>query len=53
MEATGLRHAPAAATTLIVALGLLSTPTDGAVIMLAVAVLVVAHRTAAGLDERN
>ena len=36
MRATDLRHAPACATTLIVALGFMSTPTDGVVMMLAV-----------------
>lgn len=41
MEVTGQRHSPACATTLIVALGVLSSPLDGIVIMAAV-VLVVA-----------
>ncbi|WP_049924416.1 HPP family protein [Halopiger djelfimassiliensis] len=44
MLATGTRHPPACATTLIVSLGLLSTPLEGALIVLAVVVLVVAHR---------
>ncbi|MFC6837369.1 HPP family protein [Halomarina ordinaria] len=44
MEAADLRHAPACATTLIVALGLLTTATQAAVIVVAVVVLVVAQR---------
>ncbi|MFB6308213.1 MAG: HPP family protein [Haloarculaceae archaeon] len=40
MVATDLRHAPACATTLIVALGLLSTPTEGVLVMVAVVALV-------------
>ena len=44
MLATDTRHPPACATTLIVSLGLLSTPLEGAVILLAVIVLVAAHR---------
>ncbi|SEQ75679.1 HPP family protein [Natrinema salaciae] len=43
MLATETVHPPACATTLIVSLGLLSTFVDGALIMLAVVVLVVAH----------
>ncbi|WP_247730283.1 HPP family protein [Halovivax limisalsi] len=43
MLATDTRHPPACATTLIVALGLLSTPVEGAVIVAAVIVLVLAH----------
>jgi len=43
MLLTDLRHAPACATTLIVSLGLLSTPRQGALIVLAVAVLVAVH----------
>lgn len=39
MEWTDTRHAPAAATTLIVALGLLSTPLEGAIILVAVTLL--------------
>lgn len=39
MEASGYRHAPACATTLIVALGLLSGPADGLVILAAVVLL--------------
>ncbi|WP_435118128.1 HPP family protein [Halolamina sp. C58] len=42
MLATGYEHAPACATTLIVALGLLSTPTEGAIVLVAIAVLVAA-----------
>ncbi|WP_247003396.1 HPP family protein [Halosolutus gelatinilyticus] len=44
MLATDTRHPPACATTLIVSLGLLSTALEGALIVLAVAILVVAHR---------
>jgi CBS-domain-containing membrane protein len=39
MLATGYEHAPACATTLIVALGLLSTPTEGAIVLAAVILL--------------
>ena len=42
MLATGYEHAPACATTLIVALGLLSTPTEGAIVLGAVLVLLAA-----------
>jgi hypothetical protein len=45
MIATDTSHPPAAATTLIVALGLLARPVDGIHIMLAVVVLYLAHRT--------
>ena len=44
MLATDTRHPPACATTLIVSLGLLATPLEGALIVLAVVVLVVAHQ---------
>ncbi|SFC16762.1 HPP family protein [Halobiforma haloterrestris] len=44
MLATDTRHPPACATTLIVSLGLLSTVLEGALIVLAVAVLLAAHR---------
>ncbi|OVE83654.1 HPP family protein [Natronolimnobius baerhuensis] len=44
MLATDTRHPPACATTLIVSLGLLSTLLEGAIIILAVVVLVVTHR---------
>ncbi|RQG94671.1 HPP family protein [Natrarchaeobius chitinivorans] len=44
MLATDTRHPPACATTLIVSLGLLSAPLEGALIVIAVAVLVVSHR---------
>lgn len=47
MVASGTEHAPAAATTLIVALGLLAAPVDGAVIVAAVAVLYAADLLAA------
>jgi CBS-domain-containing membrane protein len=43
MEATGYRHAPACATTLIVALGLLPNPVDGLIIMAAVGLLLLAN----------
>lgn len=43
MLATDLVHAPACATTLIVSLGLLSTPTQAAVIVAAVLLLVGVH----------
>jgi len=42
MLATGYEHAPACATTLIVALGLLSTPTEGVIVLASVLVLVAA-----------
>lgn len=42
MLRTDLRHAPACATTLIVGLGLLTTIREGAIIMVAIAVLVAA-----------
>lgn len=44
MLATDTRHPPACATTLIVSLGILSTPWEGVLIVLAVVLLVVAHR---------
>ncbi|MFC6719739.1 HPP family protein [Natrialbaceae archaeon GCM10025810] len=44
MLATDTRHPPACATTLIVSLGLLSTPLEGALIVVSVAVLVAVHR---------
>lgn len=44
MLATDTRHPPACATTLIVSLGLLSTLLEGAIIILAVVLLVVTHR---------
>ena len=40
MLVTDLHHAPACATTLIVALGIQSTPVSGGVIVVAVALLV-------------
>ncbi|QHS17498.1 HPP family protein [Halopenitus persicus] len=46
MIATDTNHAPACATTLIVSLGLLSTPRAAATIVVAVAVLVAAHEVA-------
>ncbi len=47
---TDLRHAPACATTLIVSLGLMSTPADGAVIVFAICCLVAVQRTLLRLD---
>ncbi|WP_226042745.1 HPP family protein [Natrinema sp. DC36] len=44
MLVTDTRHPPACATTLIVSLGLLSGPFEGALIVLTVGVLVVAHQ---------
>ena len=44
MLATDYRHAPACATTLIVSLGLLPSPADGAVVALAVVLLVGVQR---------
>ncbi|PSP81448.1 HPP family protein [Halobacteriales archaeon QS_1_68_20] len=46
MVGTRTDHAPAAATTLIVSLGLLADPVDGAVILVAVFVLFLTDRTA-------
>lgn len=43
MEATGYRHAPACATTLIVSLGLLPTLVDGLIIIAAVGLLLLAR----------
>lgn len=44
MLATDTRHPPACATTLIVSLGLLTTVLEGALIILTVIVLVIAHQ---------
>lgn len=44
MTATGLRHAPACATTLIVGLGLLSTLREGVIVVVAVSLLVAVDR---------
>jgi hypothetical protein len=52
MLATGLRHAPACATTLIVSLGLLSTAFEGAVIVGSVVVLVGAEQLLLWADRR-
>lgn len=43
MLATDTGHAPACATTLIVGLGILSTPVEGGIVVVAVAALVVEH----------
>lgn len=50
MVATGLRHAPACATTLIVSLELLSSPTEGLIIGLSVVGLLAAHRALVAAD---
>ncbi len=47
MVATGTDHAPAAATTLIVSLGLLADPVDGLIILVAVSALFLTDRAAA------
>ena len=46
MVGTRTDHAPAAATTLIVSLGLLADPVDGAVILVAVSALFLTDRAA-------
>lgn len=51
MAVTGLRHPPACATTLLVGLGILSQPTDGIVIMVAVCLLVCTHHSVRALDS--
>ena len=51
MLATDTRHPPACATTLIVSLGVLSTPLEGAVIVLAVVVLVVSNELLLATDR--
>lgn len=53
MLATDTRHPPACATTLIVSLGVLSTPLEGAVIVLAVVVLVVSNELLLAIDRRT
>ena len=45
MIATRTGHAPACATTLIVALGLLPTPTEAGIVVVAVVLLTATHRT--------
>lgn len=52
MVAADLRHAPACATTLIVSLGLLSTPTEVAIIVASVTVLVAVHAGVANAFRR-
>jgi CBS-domain-containing membrane protein len=52
MLATDLRHAPACATTLIVSLGLLSTPHEGLLVVGSVAALVAVHRLAGLVGDR-
>jgi hypothetical protein len=49
MLLTDLRHAPACATTLIVALGLLAAPADGAVVVAAILLLVGVDRAVPGV----
>lgn len=51
MAATGVRHTPACATTLLVALGILSTPTDGVIIMVAVCLLVCVQQLVRTVDS--
>ncbi|WP_132056907.1 HPP family protein [Halorussus amylolyticus] len=52
MIATDTNHAPACATTLIVSLGLLSTPRQAATIVVSVVILVEVHRAfVAGFDR--
>jgi hypothetical protein len=53
MLQTDLRHAPACATTLIVGLGLLSTPREAAIVVLAVCLLAAVDRVVptTGVDE--
>jgi hypothetical protein len=52
MIATDANHAPACATTLIVSLGLLSTPLQAAIIVASVVVLVAVHLSVMWLFER-
>ncbi|ADJ14661.1 HPP family protein [Halalkalicoccus jeotgali] len=52
MIATNTNHAPACATTLIVSLGLLSTPLQVAIIVVSVVVLVEIHSVVLALFER-
>lgn len=52
MLLTRTSHAPACATTLIIALGLLPDVSDGAIILLAVTLLFAAHRAVLRLDRR-
>lgn len=52
MIATNTNHAPACATTLIVSLGLLSTPVQVAIIVASVVVLVEVHSVVLALFER-
>lgn len=52
MLASDLRHAPACATTLIVSLGLLSSPADGALIVASVVALVATDRLLRWVDRR-
>lgn len=52
MIATGSIHAPARATTLIVSLGLLSTPVQVAIIVVSVVVLVEFHAAVLFVYER-
>lgn len=53
MVATDLRHAPACATTLIVGLGLLSTPVDGVVVLAAISLLLAAHLLAPATPDAD
>jgi hypothetical protein len=53
MVATGWVHPPACATTLIVSLGLLSTPTEAAILVASVTVLVAAHVAGRAVERRG
>jgi hypothetical protein len=56
MLATGTSHPPACATTLIVSLGLLSTPTQVGIVVVSVVALVAVHRLVErgrGVAERD
>jgi CBS-domain-containing membrane protein len=51
MAATGVRHPPACATTLLVALGILAKPIDGVIIMVAVCLLVCVQQLIRTVDS--
>ncbi len=51
MLVTDLRHAPACATTLIVALGLLAAPVDGGIVVAAIVALVGVDRAVPGVEN--
>jgi len=52
MLATDTEHAPACATTLIVSLGLLSTPIQAAIVVVSVVVLVAVHAGVLAVFQR-